>query len=80
MVTLRPSRVATHDGDHAPGLPDEIRGQHLDLFGWEHDKEHYVDSAGFTRWRAKGWTVITSDGIHTYNLDGIMVRDRVIYA
>ncbi len=56
-------------------LPAEIRAQNPDMIGWEFAKAYPTPS----RWILCGWNVFNPDGIQTYDLDGMCIRDRVMY-
>lgn len=46
------------------------------MFGWEFVKAH----PSRDRWIPVGYVVYDSDGARSYTLDGMCVRDRVLYA
>lgn len=57
-------------------LPQAIRDRHPDMFGWEFTKRSIPEEQ---RWEPTGYSVITPGGITSYDLNGVAVRDRVIY-
>ena len=71
-----PDYLSPHDysGPFAP-LPDEIRERHPNMLAWEFDKTYPEPD----KWEPRGWHVVLPDGVLTYNLHGLCVRDRVLY-